>query len=134
MNGIEVEAEWKGNVNPINVSSSNKLALAEKLRSQRTAKWGDGNVHCCAYASFDGHCLWTDWDNAADYSDWQGREGLTESGTIGLLLDLDEGTLSVFKNGSRLGVMKDGLGGECVWFVSVYSACTISISKGLVPN
>ena len=55
-------------------------------------------------------------------------------GTIGLLLDLDEGTLSVFKNGRRLGVMKDGLGGEYVWFVSVFSACLISMSKGSAPN
>ena len=68
------------------------------------------------------------------YSDWQGRERLGESGTIGLLLDPDEGTLSVFKNGRRLGLMKEGLGGEYVWFVSVYSTCTISISKGRVPS
>ena len=51
-----------------------------------------------------------------------------ENGTVGLLLDLNKGTLSVFKNGRLLGVMKDGLGGEYVWFVSVYSPCTISMS------
>jgi len=51
-----------------------------------------------------------------------------------LLLDLDEGTICVFKNGRRLGVMKDGLGGEYVCFVSVFSSCTISMSKGEAPN
>ena len=82
-----------------------------------------------------GSCYWTNWNNGKGVSsDWQGREGLRGSGTIGLLLDLDEGTLSVFKNGRRLGVMKDGLGGEYVWFVSVYSVCTISMSKVRAPN
>ena len=53
---------------------------------------------------------------------------------MGLLLDLNEGTLSVFKNGRLLGEMKDGLGGEYVWFVTVGSSCTISMSKGRAPN
>ena len=48
---------------------------------------------------------------------------------------LNEGTLSAFKNSRRLGVMKDGLGGEYVWFASVAaSRCTISMSKGSAPN
>ena len=55
-------------------------------------------------------------------------------GARNLKVDLDEGTLSVFKNGRRLGVIKDGLGGEYCWFVSVWSACTISISKGRASN
>ena len=131
--GIDLEADWGGSVYPTTVSSSNKPAVAEKLRYQRTVKWGDSNVHCCAYYCYDGHCYWTDWNNG-DYSEWQGREVLRQSGTVGLLLDLNEGTLSVFKNGRRLGVMKDGLGGEYVWFVSVWDACMISISRGGAPN
>ena len=71
-----------------------------------------------------GRCVCSDWDNERVISDWQGREGLGGGGTVGLLLDLDEGTLSVFKNGRRLGVMKDGLGGEYRWFVAVLLACT----------
>ena len=39
----------------------------------------------------------------------------------------------MFKNGRRLGVMKDGLVGEYVWFAMVGS-CTISMSKGSAPN
>ena len=132
-NGIDVEADWEGHVYPI-VSSSYKSSAAEKLRSQRTAKWGDGNIHCCSYYCDGGSCTWTDWNYDEHYPDWQGRDGLTGSGFIGLLLDLNEGTLTVFKNGRRLGVMKNGLGGEYVWFVSVWSDCTISMSKGRAPN
>ena len=132
--GIDVEADWRGQVNPGTVPSIYQPVVAERLISQRTAKWLDSNIHCCTYYCPGGRCFWTDWNTGADRSDWQGREGLGESGTVGLLLDLNEGTLSVFKNSRRLGVMKDGLGGEYVWFVSVYSACTISMSKGRAPN
>ena len=62
------------------------------------------------------------------------ERGVERDWNFGLLLDLNEGTLSVFKNGRRLGVMKDGLGGEYVWFASVCSPCTISMAKGRDPN
>ena len=62
-NGIDLEADWRGQVYPMYVSSSYKPAVAEKLRSQRTAKWGDSNVHCCAYYCGSGDCCWTDWNN-----------------------------------------------------------------------
>ena len=134
-NGIDWEADWNRTVNPMFVSSRNKPAVAEKLRSQRTARWGDSNIHCCTYRCGNGQCHWTDWSNKERISDWQGHEGLGgTSGTVGLLLDLDEGTLSVLMNGRRLGVMKDGLGGEYVWFVSVYSPCIISMAKCGAPK
>ena len=133
-NGIDLEADWEGHVNPVIVSSSYKPALSNKLRSQRNSKWGDSNVHCCSYYCSSGDCYWTDWNNNVRCSFSQGSEVLRGSGTIGLLLDLDEGTLSVFKNGRRLRVMKGGLGGKYVWFVSVSTVCTISMSKGRAPN
>jgi len=40
-------------------------------------------------------------------------------GELGLLLDLDEGTLSVYKNGVRLGTMMSGLSGEYVWVMQM---------------
>ena len=133
-NDIDLGADWEGRVNPMFVTSSNKPAVSEKLRSQRTAKWGDSNIHCCAYHCFSGRCCWTDWNNDDDASDWQGREDFRGSGTVGLLLDLNEGTLSLFKNSRRLGMIKDGLGGEYCWFSSVCRACMISISKITAPN
>ena len=133
--GIDYEADWKGLVYPMTVSSSLTPALAAKLSSQRTAKWGDSNVHCCAYRCDSGNLTWTNWGKKHDFSsNWRGIERLGGSGTVGLLLDLNEGTLSVFKNGRRLGVIKDGLGGEYCWFVTVSSPCTMSMSKSLAPN
>ena len=132
--GVDFKADWGGSVNPVIVTSSYYPAVSEKLRSQRTAKWGESNVHCCSYFCNGGRCYWTDWHNEDDYSDWQGQESLPGSGTIGLLLDLDEGTLSMFVNGRRLGVMKEGLGGEYCWFVATRFACTISISRCRAPN
>ncbi|EJK63883.1 hypothetical protein THAOC_15435, partial [Thalassiosira oceanica] len=116
--GIDVEADWEGMVNPVAVSSDYKSAVAEKLRSQRTAKWGESTVHCCTYNCNSGRCCWSDWNTEPGVSDWQGSERLGGSGTIGMLLDLNEGTLSVFKNGRRLGAMTEGLGGEYCWFVT----------------
>jgi hypothetical protein len=37
---------------------------------------------------------------------------------IGLLLDLDQGTMTVYKNDERLGVMATELSGEYSWAVS----------------
>ena len=39
-NGIDLEADWRGQGNPVAVSSGYEPAVAEKLRSQRTAMWG----------------------------------------------------------------------------------------------
>ena len=133
-NNIDLEDDWKWRVNPACVSSKNKPVVAEKLRSQRTATWGDSTVHCCTYSSSHGHRDCTDWHNDRGFSYWQGSEPLQGNGRVGLLLDLDEGTLSVFKFGSNLGVMKEGLGGEYRWFVAVSSPCTISISRVLGPG
>ena len=132
--GIDLEADWEGDVSPTNVSSTYLSVAAEKLRSQRTAKWGDSNVHCCTYYCGNGRCCWTDWNNERNVHKWQGIDGLGGSGKIVLLLDLDEGSLSIFKNGRRLGVMKVGMGGEYCWFVSACSACTISMSRCRAPG
>ncbi|EJK75310.1 hypothetical protein THAOC_02967 [Thalassiosira oceanica] len=132
--GIHMVTDWEWNVDPVFASSSYIPLVSEKLRSQRTARWGVSNVHCCTYYCYNGSCYWTDWDNEKGLSSWQGQEGLEGSGTIGLLLDLDEGTLSVFRNGRRLGVMKEGFGGEYCWFVTVGAPCTINISRGRAPN
>ena len=49
--------------------------------------------------------------------DWEGMEGSLgeESFKIGMVLDLDEGTLDVYKNDRRLGTMMTGLSGEYCW-------------------
>ena len=67
------------------------------------------------------------WDGIE--SGWQscnrtesGWQGITSGLEIGMLLDLDEGTISIYKNGLKLGVMKRGLAGPYCWAVSMIRA------------
>ena len=47
---------------------------------------------------------------------------------VGLLLDCDAGTLTVKKNGKRLGVAATGLAGELCWAAALRSLCSIRIA------
>ena len=67
------------------------------------------------------------------FEDWEGREGLNEDGTVGLLLNIDEGTLAVYKNGVRLGILKEGLSGEYCWYTTLYDHSTVRIERGTPP-
>ena len=70
-----------------------------------------------------------------DSRSWEGAEGAEEGDTIGLLLDLDEGTLSVYKNGRKLGVMASGLTGVYCWAVSMGSeGDSIRIASVSIPE
>ena len=76
-----------------------------------------------AYA-VDGHCF-CDTDTGMRYPgrrDWKGRQHPVEGDRIGLLLDLDQGTMTVYKNDERLGVMATGLSGKYSWAVSLYGS------------
>ena len=53
---------------------------------------------------------------------------------LGMLLDLDEGTLSVYINGRKLGVMKRGLAGPYCWVVSLYGGAQVTIRRGKIPR
>ena len=61
-------------------------------------------------------------------------ENAREDCTIGLVLDFDNGTLSVYKNGRRLGMMKCGLSGEYCWMAIIqplYGSLDIEIKREL---
>ena len=70
-----------------------------------------------------GHCfydvgngdLWPGPRSWEGQEDWQG-DG-EEGDTIGMLLDFDDGTLTIFRDDERLGVMARGLSGEYCWAV-----------------
>ena len=47
-----------------------------------------------------------------------------------MLLDLGEGTLSVYQNGRRVGTLKDGLAGEYCWIAGLGSSGNLSIQRG----
>ena len=46
--GIDLEDDWEGEVHPVFVASIYQPAVAENLRSQRTAKWGDSSMSTAA--------------------------------------------------------------------------------------
>ena len=71
----------------------------------------------------DGHCFYSTYDGTRDPGDhnWEGMQPATEPGDrIGMLLDLDQGSMTVWKNDERLGVMQaKGLSGPYCWAVSI---------------
>jgi len=122
---------------PVQVYSSDDIS--RDLLAGRTDRWGTSDVNCCSYSCDDGYCSWSNWTNCG-CEEWEGQESLREDGTIGLLLDLDEGTLTVYQNGRRLGVMKSRLSGEYCWFTSITSSgdsygssSTVSIERDTLP-
>jgi hypothetical protein len=73
----------------------------------------------------DGHCFYStkDGHRFPRHVEWDGMAAAKEQGDrIGLLLDLDQGSMTVWKNETKLGVMQsEGLRGEFCWAVSLYS-------------
>jgi hypothetical protein len=71
----------------------------------------------------DGHCLYYTYNGACGLGDrsWEGMQGAQKEGDrIGMLLDFDQGSMTVYKNDEWLGVMATGLSGEYCWAVSLY--------------
>ena len=102
--------------------------------------WGECNpVNCCMYYTSDGRCYSHDRESNCGFSkkNWDGMKRIPSPSKIeiGMLLDLDEGTLSVYSNGRKLGVMKRGLAGHYCWVVATNAAFTqVTIKRGTVPE
>ena len=83
------------------------------------------NIDCCLMNTYfgDGYVC-KGWKSTTMLSrnqvfHWEGREPTREvSFKIGMVLDLDEGTLDVYKNDRRLGTLRSGLVGEYCWVVT----------------
>ncbi|EJK51534.1 hypothetical protein THAOC_29287, partial [Thalassiosira oceanica] len=110
------------------------------LRGKRTDRWSDSNVHCCSLTAngmFRGHFTSSDWATRAPPDR---INGFQPDIPIGLLLDLDEGTLTLYQNGQRLTTPKDGLSGEYCWYSSAYDCslvndcASVSVERGLAPG
>jgi hypothetical protein len=74
----------------------------------------------------DGHCFYLTGSGSrfpGGGIGWEGRQGARAPGDrIGMLLDLDQGSMTVWKNDEQLGVMAaEGLSGPLCWAVSLYS-------------
>ena len=69
------------------------------------------------------------------YTSWEGCDDYNrECRTLGMLLDLENGTLSLYQNGRRLGTLKDGLAGEYCWTVGFGGKGDVSIQRGYVTT
>ena len=124
-----------------------KQAFSKELLATRTERWGESNVNACMYHySMQDGTVWSNWQQMGKSEDshrfetWAAQNGavgfshLDQNCVLGLLLDLDEGIMTVYKNGQRQGVMKTGLGGEYVWAVSMESRDSIvGIRRATVP-
>ena len=118
---------------PFNDQGDETEAWPSFLRSERAGggwRWGDSAVNCCLYVCYRGLCGSVGYSPLAsqtgfiDWNEWEGQNGLgRDRGRVGLLLDLNVGTLAVYKNGRRLGVMKRGLSGEYCWLAMLDSDC-----------
>ncbi|EJK61340.1 hypothetical protein THAOC_18199 [Thalassiosira oceanica] len=104
--------------------------------AQRSVRWGAcSNVHACEYGCSLGRMSWTDWGDEERLGlGWEGRDGCGTGDIIGMLLNLDEGTLTVYKNSRRLGVLKDGLSGSYCWYATVGEDDMVTIKRGVPPN
>ena len=73
-----------------------------------------GGVDPCFYCTYDGR-------RRPGYLAWEGvQPAQQQGGRIGLLLDLDQGSMTIWKNDVKLGVMQaEGLIGPLCWAVSL---------------
>lgn len=107
------------------------------------AQW-DSDCHACAYNAASGKAMWAGWDSGKDdhkdslkypeITKWKGMETLSPGSVLGLLLNLENGTLTIYKDNRRLGVIKDGLDGSFCWFVGTFHPCQVEIMRGPVPR
>jgi len=95
---------------------------------------GNTSVDSCTYYAYNGSCYTSDWGDDGDTTDgaWDGMESMSSGDEIGMLLNLDEGTLSVYKNGRKLGIMKGGLAGPYCWVAS-FQFSQVTIKRGTIP-
>lgn len=102
-----------------------------RFLATRTDEWGSGNVHACHCSLYTGRISWTNWAGEEQLGAvWEGRGERCGSGdTVGMLLNLDNGTLTAYKNNRLLGVMKDGLSGSYCWYTTVLDKCAISVER-----
>lgn len=101
------------------------------------------NIDCCLVDTWLGNGIirrrWNSYSGSASFR-WEGQQELLSaepnpdsSFKFGFALDLDEGTLNVYKNDRRLGTLRSGLVGEYCWVVTIspdeYDSVDVTISR-----
>jgi hypothetical protein len=87
--------------------------------------------------SADGHCFYYTHSGRRfpGNNDWEGMQTAQKEGDrVGMLLDLDQGSMTVYKNDERLGVMATGLSGEYCWAVSLSLGSSVRIEQAETPT
>ncbi|EJK54942.1 hypothetical protein THAOC_25383, partial [Thalassiosira oceanica] len=135
---------WLGIVRPLPNLVSDRYATSfnffcskmyEDFSATNSSEWGEGDVIVCHFNLHTGTTSWTDWDEEFESRvDWEGMEKCRAGDRIGTLLDLEEGTLAVYRNNRRLGVMKDGLSGAYCWFARIWEGDAVEIKRGQPPR
>jgi hypothetical protein len=89
----------------------------------------------------DGHCFYDTFDGRRYPGNqaWEGMQAAKPGDRIGMLLDLDQGSMTVWKNDVKMGVMQaEGLSGPLCWAVSIFwtgsSACIESAPAPASPT
>ena len=102
----------------------------ENFTQRRESKQYNNNVNCCVYDTFNGWFLSSDWGGGFGKIDQQDGplEELSDCFEVGMLLNLDEETLSVYNNG-----IKRGLAGHYCWVVATAVGSQVTIKRGIVP-
>ena len=114
--------------------------------------YGDNNIDCCLFNTFMGCGLirerWKEWKESElmDMDEEQhlraveqnqcnpkmGMERIRETSfKIEMVLNLDEGTLDMYKNDRRLGTLKSGLVGEYCWAVMLVPGGSAKVSVSI---
>ena len=95
------------------------------------------NIQCCMYVTHTGDYAIGSWEDRREYTHridkWEEMETMSSRDEVGMLLDLDEGTFSVYKNDRKLGVMKKGLAGCYCWVASLHSGMKVTMRRGVIP-
>ena len=107
----------------------------EYLLSCRKDSWGTGSVHCTAWDCLHNALVSSDWSSDCDpfgsacHNHWN-----ADTGNVGLLVDMEEGTMSVYCNGRPLQLVTRGLTGEYYLFASMFEPdIVVSIDRAPIP-
>lgn len=110
-------------------------AAAGEVTGMTRGWWREPAVHMCQ--SFNGKHV-----QGGRYSVWEGRAGFEQGDVVGMLLDFERGTLTVYKNGARLPgemvpnaeVKQLGAGPFC-WAVDMMGAGdAVRVARGAPPT
>lgn len=100
------------------------------------------SINCCLYYGNNGmrYARGGRGEQSVDINssgtNWDGMETATfPLDEIGMLLDLDRATLSVYKNGRKLGVMLiGGLYGPYCWVAALKGGDEVTMKQGVLPE